>query len=87
MPTYEYVCESCGHEFEQFQNMSDKPLKKCPKCSKKVRRLLGTGSGIIFKGTGFYETDYKKSSSSSRGGKSSGGDSKDKAGSSDSKKD
>lgn len=61
MPTYEYECESCGHAFEEFQYMSDKPLKKCPKCSKmKLQRLIGAGAGIIFKGSGFYETDYKR---------------------------
>ncbi len=60
MPTYEYECLECGYLFEKFQMMTDKPLKKCPKCSKPVRRLIGTGSGIIFKGSGFYATDYKK---------------------------
>lgn len=60
MPTYEYVCDACEHEFEEFQSMSAKHLKKCPKCSKnKLRRLIGTGAGIIFKGSGFYETDYR----------------------------
>ena len=62
MPTYDYECEKCGHRFEHFQKMSDAPLKKCPKCGKKVHRLIGGGSGIIFKGSGFYETDYKKKS-------------------------
>jgi putative FmdB family regulatory protein len=51
MPTYEYECRSCGHRFERFQNMSDKPLKTCPKCAQGVRRLIGPGSGIILKGT------------------------------------
>lgn len=60
MPTYEYECKSCGHTFEKFQNMSDKPLSKCPKCDKDLRRLIGNGSGIIFKGPGFYATDYRK---------------------------
>lgn len=61
MPTYEYVCPKCGHEFEQFQSMRDEPLKKCPKCKKAgVKRLIGGGAGLIFKGTGFYITDYKK---------------------------
>ena|SRR3989338_635441 len=60
MPTYEYECESCGHSFEQYQSMTDKKLKTCPKCKKsKLHRLIGTGGGIIFKGTGFYETDFK----------------------------
>ena len=61
MPTYEYECEKCGHRFERFQSMTDDPVKRCPECRCKVRRLLGTGSGIIFKGSGFYETDYRSS--------------------------
>ena len=60
MPTYEYICENCGHEFEQFQSMKAKSLRKCPKCSKnKLKRLIGAGAGVIFKGSGFYETDYR----------------------------
>jgi putative FmdB family regulatory protein len=59
MPTYEYECQKCGHHFEQFQGMTEKPLKRCPKCGGKIDRLLGTGAGIIFKGSGFYETDYR----------------------------
>lgn len=62
MPTYEYECAHCGHKFELFQNINDKPLSMCPKCAKKVKRLIGSGSGIIFKGTGFYATDYRKKS-------------------------
>lgn len=62
MPTYEYLCEACGHELEAFQSMKEAPLLKCPKCGKKkLRRKIGTGAAIIFKGSGFYETDYKKS--------------------------
>ena len=61
MPTYEYECLKCGHHFEKFQKMNDEPLKICPKCKKSVRRLIGKGSGIIFKGAGFYATDYRKS--------------------------
>ena len=61
MPTYEYECLSCNHTFEVFQSMSDEPLKKCPKCGKKIRRLIGGGVGIIFKGSGFYVTDNKSS--------------------------
>ncbi len=64
MPTYEYKCENCGHVFEEFQSMSDDPLDECPKCGGKVQRLIGPGAGLIFKGSGFYLTDYKKSSSS-----------------------
>lgn len=60
MPTYEYECDKCKKNFDLFQNMKDEPIKKCPKCGGRVHRLIGGGSGIIFKGTGFYETDYKK---------------------------
>jgi len=60
MPTYEYECTHCGHSFELFQKITDKPLDKCPRCHKEVRRLIGTGSAIIFKGSGFYATDYRK---------------------------
>lgn len=66
MPTYEYECLHCGHHFERFQNITEEPLRHCPKCRHKVKRLLGTGAGIIFKGSGFYETDYKRKSSGSR---------------------
>ena len=60
MPTYEYVCDACGEKFEKFQSMTAPAIKKCPKCGKnKVRRLIGTGAGLIFKGSGFYITDYR----------------------------
>jgi len=63
MPTYEYVCEGCGCEFERFESMTARPLRSCPKCGKKkVKRLIGTGAGIIFKGSGFYQTDYRSES-------------------------
>lgn len=63
MPTYEYLCENCGHRFEEFQSITAKPLRKCPDCSKlKLQRLIGAGAGIIFKGSGFYETDYRSDS-------------------------
>ena len=62
MPTYEYECKDCGYKFEVFQNMTDKPLKKCSVCGGTVERLIGTGSGIIFKGGGFYATDYRSKS-------------------------
>jgi putative FmdB family regulatory protein len=64
MPTYEYECGVCRHRFEQFQNMSEKPLETCPECGGKVERLLGTGAGFILKGSGFYATDYPKESPS-----------------------
>ncbi len=59
MPTYEYECRKCGHAFERFQRISEKPVKQCPKCRGGVRRLLGTGAGLLFKGSGFYITDYR----------------------------
>ena len=62
MPTYEYRCKECGYEFELFQNMTDEPVKKCPKCSGNVERLIGIGGGLIFKGNGFYSTDYRSES-------------------------
>lgn len=71
MPTYEYECEKCGYRFERFQNMKDEPLKTCPKCKGRLRRLIGPGSGIIFKGSGFYSTDYGSSTTSTRCGKES----------------
>jgi len=61
MPTYEYICQKCGHEMDVFQSMKDDPLKKCPHCGKPaLKRLPGRGAGIIFKGSGFYETDYRR---------------------------
>ena len=62
MPTYDYECTKCGHRFEAFQSMSDKPLTKCPECGGKVKRLIGAGAGLIFKGSGFYITDYRSDS-------------------------
>lgn len=59
MPTYDYECAKCGHEFELVQKMTDAPRKQCPKCRGKVQRKIGTGAGIIFKGSGFYITDYR----------------------------
>src|SRR5229473_8622865 len=60
MPTYEYECQKCAHHFEVIQSMNDAPLKRCPKCRGRVKRLVGTGAGLIFKGSGFYSTDYRK---------------------------
>jgi putative FmdB family regulatory protein len=63
MPTYEYQCDACDNRFDELQSFSDEPLTKCPKCGKrKLRRLLGTGAAILFKGSGFYETDYRSDS-------------------------
>ncbi|MCX7026155.1 MAG: zinc ribbon domain-containing protein [Spirochaetes bacterium] len=62
MPTYEYECRSCQHRFEKFQSMSDDPIRVCPACGGSVRRVIGGGMGVIFKGSGFYITDSKKTS-------------------------
>ena len=62
MPTYEYECQKCGHRFEEFQSMKDAHLTKCPKCKGKLKRLVGAGAGFLFKGSGFYTTDYRSSS-------------------------
>jgi putative FmdB family regulatory protein len=61
MPTYEYECKKCG-QFEVFQGIKDEKLKRCPACKRAVKRLMGSGAGIIFKGSGFYQTDYRSSS-------------------------
>ena len=60
MPHYDYECKKCGYRFEAFQKISDKPISKCPKCKSAVKRLISSGAGLIFKGSGFYSTDYKK---------------------------
>lgn len=63
MPTYDYVCRACGHEMELFQSMTEKPKRKCPECgAMKLERLIGTGAAVLFKGGGFYETDYRSES-------------------------
>jgi putative FmdB family regulatory protein len=63
MPTYEYQCDACEHNFDEFQSMKDEPLKVCPQCGKKkLRRLFGTGAAVLFKGSGFYQTDYRSES-------------------------
>ena len=60
MPTYDYVCRACDHTWEHFQSMKSNPVRKCPKCGKlKAQRVIGSGAGIIFKGSGFYQTDYR----------------------------
>jgi putative FmdB family regulatory protein len=83
MPTYDYVCDGCGHAFELFQSMTDAVKKTCPECGKKkLRRLIGAGGAIVFKGSGFYKTDYRSDSykkgaeadKGSSGGSSGGGD-------------
>ena len=78
MPTYDYECQACGHGWELFQSMKDSPVKSCPECKKrKAKRLMGLGAGLIFKGSGFYETDYKRAGSDKKegGGESSSSDS------------
>ncbi len=72
MPTYDYECDACGKSLEMFQRMSEDPIKKCPNCGKnKLRRLFGTGAAIVFKGSGFYQTDYRSESYKSAAAKES----------------
>jgi putative FmdB family regulatory protein len=72
MPTYDYHCDACGHRFEAWQQISERKKRKCPKCGKpRLRRLVGAGAGLIFRGTGFYVTDYKRKGSSGSGESSS----------------
>lgn len=86
MPTYEYKCFACDHVFEQFQSITAKPIKRCPQCGKsKVKRLLGTGAGLIFKGSGFYITDYRSESYKNSAKADSGSGSSGEAKSGDSK--
>src|ERR1041385_7667790 len=81
MPTYEYVCKGCGHQFERFQSIMAAPIKKCPECGKnKVKRLMGTGAGLIFKGSGFYITDYRDKSYAEKAKADSGPSSSDSGG-------
>ena len=85
MPTYDYECDACGHAWEMFQRIVEDPIKKCPECKKKkARRLFGTGSAVMFKGSGFYETDYrsdsyKKGEKAAKDAKSSKSDSSGKS--------
>jgi putative FmdB family regulatory protein len=74
MPTYDYVCDGCGHAFELFQSMTENAKKTCPKCKKqKLRRLIGAGGAIVFKGSGFYKTDYRSESYKKGAAADSGG--------------
>jgi len=83
MPTYEYRCTQCEHQFEVFQSIKDEPVRTCPVCGGQVRRLIGGGNGLIFKGSGFYITDYRNKGKSGRkdeggkGGSGSSGESSD----------
>ncbi len=82
MPTYDYECGACGHAFEKFQSITASAIRKCPECSKlKVKRLIGMGAGVIFKGSGFYQTDYRSDSykQAAAGDKPSAGKSDDKS--------
>ena len=71
MPTYEYRCNNCGYEFEKLQSIAAEPLKECPECTGSVKRLIGSGIGIIYKGSGFYTTDYKNKTNSKTAEKTS----------------
>ncbi len=93
MPTYDYECEACKHTFEKFQPITESAIRKCPKCGKlKVRRLIGAGGGVIFKGSGFYQTDYRSDSYRKAAekdkppSKSKSGDDKGSSGKKDSRK-
>lgn len=86
MPTYDYVCEACQHRFEEFQSIKAEPLKKCPECGRmKLRRLIGPGAALVFKGSGFYCTDYRSptysKAAASENGSGSNGSSSDSNGS------
>ncbi|MBM4079653.1 MAG: zinc ribbon domain-containing protein [Planctomycetes bacterium] len=75
MPTYDYECTACEHRFEMFQSITAKPIRKCPQCGKMtVRRLIGSGGAIIFKGSGFYQTDYRSSDYTSKAKAEKAGD-------------
>ncbi len=87
MPTYEYECTKCGHLFEKFHGMLDEPVKRCPECRCKVRKLPGAGAGIIFKGSGFYQTDYRSDAYRKDASKDSGKATDSKKGKSDKKSD
>jgi putative FmdB family regulatory protein len=92
MPTYDYECDACGHEFELFQGINDPVQRKCPECGKlKLRRLFGTGAAVVFKGSGFYQTDYrsdsyKKAAEKEKKGAEGGSSEKSKSGGDASKK-
>ena len=70
MPTYEYICKNCGYEFEEFQSISAEPVRICPKCKGRVERKISAGAGLVFKGSGFYITDYKNKENNSKNKKS-----------------
>lgn len=80
MPTYDYRCDACGFRFETMQGITEAPLKKCPRCGGRVSRLIGAGAGLIFKGSGFYATDYRKDSQDRNPKSSSAGEKKKEGG-------
>jgi putative FmdB family regulatory protein len=86
MPTYQYRCPECGHEFEEFQSMTEDAIETCPKCQGKTKRLISGGAGILFKGSGFYQTDYRSSSYRKDAQKEKSDSAVSSAGSSDSSK-
>ena len=83
MPTYEYECRGCGHAFERFQGINDDPIKVCPECQGAVRRLISSGGGLVFKGPGFYATDYRGGTPGKSGGDKESKDSSGPSGKSD----
>jgi len=82
MPTYDYECQSCGNVFEKFHSMTARPRVKCPQCGGRAKKMLGAGAGIIFKGSGFYETDYRRKRESGPGGKEKAAEAKESGGTS-----
>lgn len=91
MPTYDYACDGCGHAFEKYQSITASVMRKCPQCGEmKLRRLIGSGAGVIFKGSGFYQTDYrsggyKKAAEADKAGSSTSSDASSGQNKSDSK--
>lgn len=77
MPTYDYECTACGHEYEKFQSITAKPARTCPICRGRVRRLIGSGAGIIFRGSGFYQTDYRSKEYQTKAKAETGGEKSD----------
>lgn len=86
MPTYEYACTQCGYKFEQFQSIVSEPARECPKCTGRLQRLINGGAGLIFKGSGFYLTDYKRPSPPQAGGDARDGGESQKAENAEGKK-
>ncbi|MBU0984078.1 MAG: zinc ribbon domain-containing protein [candidate division Zixibacteria bacterium] len=89
MPTYEYLCDDCHYEFEEFQSITEDPITSCPQCKGHVHRLISGGAGLLFKGSGFYETDYRSSAyrEAARKDKTTGGTTDSSSGSTTAKAD